>query len=685
MKTTKLKNLIIKYKRLLISVLIVLVCFMCFAVIYKTTLPLITTKYLDIKLNDNYNTYSTTISKNQVLKQTFITNSNIYGVGIMANTEKLTKTAKIDVVVKDYDTKEILATSSGEIQIGANNIYSTFILANKIYAGSPNKKYILEIIPNAEFEDEISFAISSENVNEDWILQIDETTQKGSLALTTVVDEVGSFIKYFYFAFALLSGIIIAVIYYLSGVKKVQIHTLGALAIFMVGMLYMFILPPYSAPDEVHHINQVHNTSSVIIGATDTVILNNYAHTFKRPQDTNAIIENANTTVFTYKEIINKLLQTADGNTTDVWHFKGSATQGYIVPYLLPSFVNVICRILHIGFVPMLILARMANLILYSILIYFAIKTIPFGKAIIITIALLPISMHLGASFSRDSLLIAFTLLLFAIFMKCITTKEKISLKMLIILGVISVIYAPLKITYFPLCLLVLLIPMQNFKDEKSSKIYKYTVLGISSLSFIISSLSTNLVKIFDDILNIFLPKVNASTDTIIKVADGDEVVYSVSYILNNLGSTIKLIVNTIIEDSYFIVNSLFGGNLGYFSIKVNDLIIIGFIIIFILSTIKIENKPMEIKPKVKISLLAIMTIMVMLVLFATITWTPIYYTTIYGLQGRYLLPVLPMLGVLMYNNMITVKKDITKQIIISLTTLNVITLLDVFILISKR
>ena len=36
------------------------------------------------------------------------------------------------------------------------------------------------------------------------------------------------------------------------------------------------------------------------------------------------------------------------------------------------------------------------------------------------------------------------------------------------------------------------------------------------------------------------------------------------------------------------------------------------------------------------------------LVVVACLKWTPTYYTTIYGLQGRYLLPVLPLALVLL-------------------------------------
>ena len=42
---------------------------------------------------------------------------------------------------------------------------------------------------------------------------------------------------------------------------------------------------------------------------------------------------------------------------------------------------------------------------------------------------------------------------------------------------------------------------------------------------------------------------------------------------------------------------------------------------------------------------------MVGLTFFAALSWTPINYTTIFGVQGRYWLPVLPLVLVLVHSN----------------------------------
>ena len=58
---------------------------------------------------------------------------------------------------------------------------------------------------------------------------------------------------------------------------------------------------------------------------------------------------------------------------------------------------------LHLGFAPALFLGRLANLLLFAALPALAVKVAPFGKRVFTVAALLPMTLHLAASFSRDA------------------------------------------------------------------------------------------------------------------------------------------------------------------------------------------------------------------------------------------------------------------------------------------
>jgi len=67
----------------------------------------------------------------------------------------------------------------------------------------------------------------------------------------------------------------------------------------------------------------------------------------------------------------------------------------------------------------------------------------------------------------------------------------------------------------------------------------------------------------------------------------------------------------------------------------------------------------------------------VMLVVVAGIMWTPVNYVIIYGIQGRYIIPVLPLIVLFFTNGNITTKKKIDGALLFALCAVNVLMLLD--------
>ena len=65
-------------------------------------------------------------------------------------------------------------------------------------------------------------------------------------------------------------------------------------------------------------------------------------------------------------------------------------------------------RLLHLNSVPTFYLGRMMNLLLFAILGMLAVRKMPFGKNILFATALLPLTLQQVASYSYDSVIIAF-------------------------------------------------------------------------------------------------------------------------------------------------------------------------------------------------------------------------------------------------------------------------------------
>lgn len=90
----------------------------------------------------------------------------------------------------------------------------------------------------------------------------------------------------------------------------------------------------------------------------------------------------------------------------------------------------------------MLYLARIFNLILYIILGYYALKTIPILKPCVFLILLMPMNLSLGAAVSSDAALILMPVLFFAVLIKLYLEKQDINYKYCIILTLFSLFFA---------------------------------------------------------------------------------------------------------------------------------------------------------------------------------------------------------------------------------------------------
>ena len=97
--------------------------------------------------------------------------------------------------------------------------------------------------------------------------------------------------------------------------------------------------------------------------------------------------------------------------------------------------------------------ARIANMITCGIILYFAIKLMPFGKEILLLVMCVPIAVEGLTSLSPDGLTISMCLLFVAYIFNLVFNEkiEKITVKHKIIIGILGIIISLCKIVYLPL------------------------------------------------------------------------------------------------------------------------------------------------------------------------------------------------------------------------------------------
>ncbi|MBQ2639503.1 MAG: DUF2142 domain-containing protein [Bacilli bacterium] len=172
-----------------------------------------------------------------------------------------------------------------------------------------------------------------------------------------------------------------------------------------------------------------------------------------------------------------------------------NATIGYNKLIYLPFSIGfIIAETLGFSFIGMVVFSKLMNFLLYVLLIYMAIKIIPFAKKLIFLIGLLPANIYLASQFSYDPTITASIILGIAIFLKMLTI-EKINYRY-IMAFVLAIIWASLpKAVYCPLLLLLLFIPNKKFNSKKEGCLVKTIIVIITTLllaTFILPTVSSN-------------------------------------------------------------------------------------------------------------------------------------------------------------------------------------------------
>lgn len=273
---------------------------------------------------------------------------------------------------------------------------------------------------------------------------------------------------------------------------------------------------------------------------------------------------------------------------------------------------------------------RIGNMMACIAILYLAIKITPIGKNIFMVLSMLPITVAGIATLSADGLTTSVCFLFIAYVLRLAFDSEaKIRKRDLIFLGILSIFISLCKIVYLPLIGLLLIIPREkwNGKTDKIVKIVTLWTIGII----------TNLIwlSIASEILSM-----DRNGDSIIKLG----------IVLENPFRYIQIILHTIVYyvDEY--IKSIFGGDIKYelaSAIQFSP-----YILMFLTIAITFMDETIK---KIKISIFqkVIIILVCLAIIFLTFTslylqWTEYGLNYVKGVQGRYSIPFLPLVFILL-------------------------------------
>lgn len=346
-------------------------------------------------------------------------------------------------------------------------------------------------------------------------------------------------------------------------------------------------------------------------------------------------------------------------NTTDEVNMEDipSTPASYnVLTYIFSGAGIAIARILNGSIIDMYIMGRIMNLILYTILVYLAIKIMPFKKNIFFIIAFMPYMLLLASSYSVDGICLGtiylFTAYCFKIYKECETLK----LKQFLILAALFVIMLIGKgIGYMLIGVLVFMLPL--YKTIKKNKKYLPKIIATGIIFIIIATFFVIYLK---------NTKISSNGDN----RGGNQInpIEQLNMVLTHPIYDVKIAVEhmRVTLLSFGWLSNLHQST--FFTEKYSSATF--FIIMLFILYVSITENDFNFKKKDKIILLLAFLFgygMTSAILY--LSFTAVGSLHIAGYQARYLFPILPLLLCCISNNKVKYDKSENKNMNIAFGT----------------
>lgn len=437
---------------------------------------------------------------------------------------------------------------------------------------------------------------------------------------------VSNFVGIFIILICLFLGI-----YYLKNVIKSNIESIYLFIATIMGMTMLFVVPPFNVPDEAAHY----------IKSFETTYINNndegYTHLpvsienfiYKYDQGSHTI-----TTKYNVKNYFSDMFENGDYNvlSENVRSYVNTKTLS-VLPYIPSMLVIFIGRIINASPLILLLMGKFINLAITIFVCYMAIKNIPCFKRIMFIIALFPMFLHQASAINMDWLTNLTTIAIISFIIGLKYKDGKIDKKNMALISILAIILAYCKFGYFPVLLLILLVPNNKFENKKQAIIFK-------SLFIIIPSILSYLQ--------------NSSLGGM--ASDRETPYYTLEYALSHPFNVIKIYFQTAFDRFPL---DIFRGMFDGFGVSTqwhNSLELYILIALYVILIATSGNDEPKFKWLDRV-IMVIPALMIIFIIFSAMffNWTKYGAYVIDGLQPRYFIPAISILVLALSNNLIKI------------------------------
>ena len=534
----------------------------------------------------------------------------------------------------------------------------------------------IKFLDNNQYEAFYTVNYSKEIPNENYILTVNNEKVDGTLVFSQLYLNQHKTNLYILLNIALVL-LVIGISFYIYNKKNIKEENLFLLTVPIICFMFMIAMPTFKNHDELYHWIRSYEVST---GVFATKVEDGVEGT-ELPAAITAIMKSDWTTT-TYPDVKYALGIELDEN--DTYKIDSTTSALYAFIQYVPQAIGIaIARIFTDKPLIMAYAGRIFNILFSMFILYKAIKLMPFGKKIFLTLSYIPIAIEGFSSLSPDAMTISMSFLYIAYILNlAFNENKKVGKKEKITLTILSIIVALCKIVYLPLVLLLFIIPKEKFcKDTENKQLPKSKKIfdKQNKTKFI------NIVIIAGVAVIINLLWLGFTSRYLANFREGDSKYQVILFFKNPINYIGKLIYTVNLNGTSYLT-SMLGEALGW-----GELVRLKFIVpsaMFILILIEIitdDTLRNKFSLSQKFVLIATLLIIVLLIFTSLyVQWTTVGSESILGVQGRYFIPILPIL-MLLIGDVIKIKSsynsdNVAKTISITGLAMSIIVILTIVI-----
>ena len=464
---------------------------------------------------------------------------------------------------------------------------------------------------------------------------------------------------------------------------EVFAHRVFPIALLVLGVSFLLFFPPSAVPDEDYHYGYSYGYANLLDPTYDVMDI--------RKEDDSLIRDPA---LFSRDVKADYWLRLQEGipllaQSGEKVHYEFDDTvqdRPIVRPIIPDGYVNnppqlklasgvgiLLGRALNLSGIVVFFLGRLFNFLFAFALIVLAVRLLPVGKNIMMAVALLPMTLHVLGSYSYDAGIIGLSFLLIALLVRLLFQEQEASRKYLVATCVTAVLLAPCKIVYVPICLLALCVPAKRFSSKREMLIWKASMLVLPICCIGLLRMS-NIAHVSG--------ADGSSGQTVVRFGNETGTYYKMTDVVQRPLHTVYVFLRTLYEnaDTYFFTTV--GGALASMNgnIFAKNVQVFAYALLLGLATIPSVDDNGTLKRRERLVSLGIFVMVAVATMLALmVSWTFVTEDVISGVQGRYFLPVLPLLLFALRNNCIVSKVKSAPLFVMALGGLNLLYLAQIY------